>query len=1814
MKLSNTKGGQSNMIKKYLKSILLLMFGAVIAGGIYSGAAPQNVFAANLEMAESQELSVDFQEEYPEVGKDLHIIVGGLETDESCTYTWKVADRVAAQGEVYRPVSGDLEKFITVVVNTSKGRSAERSVYFSKLPVVYIDTNNVPIVDKENYVKGNLFIQGNEKFNSTNTTLYDGELEIRGRGNSSWEAPKKPYRIKLGSKADIFGMGANKHWTLLANYYDPSLSRNKLSYDFSGELGLVSMDSENVILIMNGVYQGVYQFCEHIRIDKTRINITDWEKIAEDTAETISDEEGIDNGDLEDYLVENMSWITNKEFEFGDKTYYLEDYEIELPDIDGGYLLELDKNLDEVSSFYSSHNQPLMFKSPEYVKNNSDMLQYVKDYVNAFEAAINTSDGYTTYEGKEVHYSELYDMDALAQYFLITELFFNTDGMKKSTYMYKDNNELMKMGPIWDMDWCAGNPYEQSSPSDRWQTLFYDDEMVSEQWYRSMVGDPYFAYKVKNLYDSNRASIESFVSENGRIDENVDYLKEAGIKNDARWNTNNTGFVQNTENFKAWMIKRISWLDEQMVSLDNLLKSWGTFNSNQEGDTVIAIEEITATEDGVKISVLTESSEEVVVYINGIKYAEKAAVDKQAEVLIPYDSLKDKDMQEIFVVVRTMHQGKICTAYKDAETKLPGETPEPKPEQHVDIDDAVTTVTGEAFKFEYAPGSRWHAEAGYQDLFYNGTDHYSDFSDTGADKDCYTMKFSGTGIAIYGSLNKNHAVCEVFIDGNKAGEINAQPTDASNTTVHKQMLFEKKNLDNGEHVLKVIRKDGETNALQVDKIRVYYEELTVSSISLNVDTVRLGVGETKQMDVSIEPWVAENPNIEWISSDENVATVNTEGLITAMATTLSETVITATVKGTDVSAQVKVIVDPAAEIVSVNVGNEKILETQNDYEKLVDAETVDTWNGTAWKGDVLNSKIIIASKNQQLNHVTVTPGAFSTSDGKVISADNISIKWLKEIEANDGRNMAGTVNSYPDIIHQGGSITIPKEAVKFAWISIAVPESSEEGIYTGTVTVDADEIVTPITLTYTLEVLNLVQPAPEATEVQIWQHPFAAANYYLGLGAVSTDGVSYEANEDFYFTEQHFNLMRASMEEYVSMGGHDLVANIVEEAWNHQSYYNDPSMVKWTKKTDGSWKFDYTWYDAWVEFAIECGVINPEKGIGQIKCYSIVPWNNQIAYYDETKGVVVKESHTPGDAAWETLWVPFLEDFMAHSKEKGWFDITYISMDERSLEQLEPTVDLVESITDENGEHFKISSALNYAAPQYYDFTDRIHDISINLGNCQDQVQMNALADHRRLLGLKTTYYTCTGNYPGNFVISDPGDNYWQLWYSMTLGMDGFMRWAWDNFVYDMHGNVSYRYWEPGDGWYFYPTERDEIGENYEAGFYSTPRYELFKQGVRDVAKAKYLMEQSDALAQEIDELMATLTYPNQAYYHGSAVPVNETQRLLLHSETDRIYKVVTELAKAYIESIADEPENENEIVRLFGQGRYDTAYAVADELKNVLGVEKFEAVVVATGQNFADALAGSYLAVQKNAPILLTNGKTDNVAQLHKYINENVEVGGTVYILGGEGAVPKNVDGIKGYTVKRLFGNSRYDTNLEILAEAGMEGDSIIVATGKTFADSLSASAVNLPILLVKPNGTLNDAQKAVLEGIKNIYIIGGESAVSESYAAELAAYGEVTRVFGQSRYDTSVEVAKTFFDDVDKAVAASGKNFPDGLCGGPLAAALDAPLVLTLDGKTAAAESYVAENAVASGYVLGGNGALTDDAVVTVFGLESADEIITR
>ena len=317
-------------------------------------------------------------------------------------------------------------------------------------------------------------------------------------------------------------------------------------------------------------------------------------------------------------------------------------------------------------------------------------------------------------------------------------------------------------------------------------------------------------------------------------------------------------------------------------------------------------------------------------------------------------------------------------------------------------------------------------------------------------------------------------------------------------------------------------------------------------------------------------------------------------------------------------------------------------------------------------------------------------------------------------------------------------------------------------------------------------------------------------------------------------------------------------------------------------------------------------------------------------------------------------------------------------------------------------------------------------------------------------------------------------------------------------------------------------------------------------------------------------------------------------------------------IAQQILNSLVESKGGEG-LYRLKGKNRYQTGFAVADELKQILGVSKFATVVVAYGEKFPDALTGSYLAGKYDAPILLTDKNSDN--DVVDYIKENVVAGGKVYILGGAAAVSAEfeaaVDGA-GFDVERLAGKNRFETNLAILREAGLAGaQEILVATGSNYADSLSASATGMPMLLV--GDKLTAEQKTFLGGANGKFVIlGGTAAVSEEVENELKAFGEVVRVKGSSRYETSIAIAERYFGAPSAAVLAYGEAFPDGLCGGPLAAAIGAPLVLTHNDRLSAADAYV--SGVAYGYVTGGTARLSDAAVREIFDADAATEIVVK
>ena len=285
---------------------------------------------------------------------------------------------------------------------------------------------------------------------------------------------------------------------------------------------------------------------------------------------------------------------------------------------------------------------------------------------------------------------------------------------------------------------------------------------------------------------------------------------------------------------------------------------------------------------------------------------------------------------------------------------------------------------------------------------------------------------------------------------------------------------------------------------------------------------------------------------------------------------------------------------------------------------------------------------------------------------------------------------------------------------------------------------------------------------------------------------------------------------------------------------------------------------------------------------------------------------------------------------------------------------------------------------------------------------------------------------------------------------------------------------------------------------------------------------------------------------------------------------------------------------------RLAGDDRFQTAFKVADQLKKELGVSKFNSVVVAYSDEFADALSATALAADKEAPILLVKpGKESDVKD---YIDGNLKDNGTVYIVGGTAVVSEKFEkSLDGFTVKRLGGADRYETNLLVLKELGLNGkDTFMVASGLEFPDALSASSTGKAIMLVGKD--LTESQKAyvkTLGGNDSYYIIGGTAAVNagmESALKELKA-GSVDRLSGEDRYETSVAVAEKFYGKAKTMYVASGKAFPDGLTGGALASADKAPLVLVSGSETGQPAAEFAEKAgVRNVTAIGGQAAISD------------------
>lgn len=298
---------------------------------------------------------------------------------------------------------------------------------------------------------------------------------------------------------------------------------------------------------------------------------------------------------------------------------------------------------------------------------------------------------------------------------------------------------------------------------------------------------------------------------------------------------------------------------------------------------------------------------------------------------------------------------------------------------------------------------------------------------------------------------------------------------------------------------------------------------------------------------------------------------------------------------------------------------------------------------------------------------------------------------------------------------------------------------------------------------------------------------------------------------------------------------------------------------------------------------------------------------------------------------------------------------------------------------------------------------------------------------------------------------------------------------------------------------------------------------------------------------------------------------------------------------------------------RIAGENRFGTAAEIAK-----VSYEKAETVVLAFGLNYADALAGVPLAYQKNAPILLTGTKS-----MPKETTNAIEKLGAknVIILGGEGAISKDVEKTlqnQGLTTKRLAGQSRFGTATAIADELNEAPTDVIFVYAFNSADALSVSTVaalkGAPIIYLSTKGELNADTAAYLAKlkkkgcVKNAYVIGGEGVISNDMmnkAASAVGLKTATRVAGQNRYETCVEVNTKFADLLTGPgiCVAKGLDFPDALAGGVYAAINREPLFLADSYKLQECQTnYLKGKKATRISVFGGIGAVPDNVVKVI------------
>lgn len=360
-------------------------------------------------------------------------------------------------------------------------------------------------------------------------------------------------------------------------------------------------------------------------------------------------------------------------------------------------------------------------------------------------------------------------------------------------------------------------------------------------------------------------------------------------------------------------------------------------------------------------------------------------------------------------------------------------------------------------------------------------------------------------------------------------------------------------------------------------------------------------------------------------------------------------------------------------------------------------------------------------------------------------------------------------------------------------------------------------------------------------DLELWQYPYSISDHYKLKP----------------FSDEHIKVLKDHMMTYRDLGGHAIVATIVEDAWNGQTYSkNDihyPSMVKWILEDDVI-TYDYSDFDKWIKLNHDIGL-----GIDKIVVYGMAPWHGSFTIWKD--GKLIKEKFDVKSKKYRDMWLHFLEDFYKHIEKLDIEDSIYIGIDEQGF--CPEIFEVLDHAYNIYGKKLKVSAAIdNYQENAIY--ADKIAYVSV----AQSEYEKNKIGffDFYKVRNSQkkmTSLYSCVGHRPGNYVLSQPGETYFTLIYSSICS--GFLRWAYDAWVKDPRKDATHSSFEPGDCFLVYPNK-----ETLKTDI--SIRYLKIKEAMYDINKLLMLYDRDQIF--EIMKNLETTVNKDRPYLDDSRIEI----------------------------------------------------------------------------------------------------------------------------------------------------------------------------------------------------------------------------------------------------------------------------------------------------------------------------------------------------